>query len=359
MKVLIYGGAFNPIHLAHIKMMEQATKELNVDKLIIVPNKEVHFKNNDNVIAFSKRKMMIEMALEKGEFNCEVVISDIEEKQANKVYTIDLIKMLKKEDSQSKFYFLIGSDHVAKLKDWYEIDNLKKEVTFIVGKRTNDFQSNEFIVINNEVLDYSSTLIRNKYQSSGLIKIDAFIRYYGLYLNEVLKQYLKPSRINHSQNVALLAQKKATLYGIDSNKAYVAGMLHDIGKYLSLDKQYRLVKDDMVFELNDQTIHAYSAVHIVKDELKINDKDILEAIKWHTTGYYEMKPLSKLIYVCDMLSADRHFDGIEQLRECLNKNLDECFKQCFLASVAYLKEKRIVISKELNDLSLKIERDEV
>ena len=359
MKILFYGGAFNPIHRAHLKIMECACEQLNLAKLIIIPNKEVHFKNNDNVAAFNQRVAMIELALKHTTINCAIEISAYEQKQTGKTYTFDLISMFRRAYPTAKFYFLIGSDHVARLKDWYRIEQLKKEVNFVVAKRKPDFTSSEYMVLDNAVMALSSTVIRDSYQSTGLEAVDAYIRYYGLYLNDVLKHYLNTSRIVHSNNVAALAKQYAPRYQIDENKAYVAGMVHDIAKDLPLKKQYDLVKNDLVFECNDATVHAYSGVHIVRDVLGIKDEDILEAIKWHTTAYFKMSPLAKLIYCCDMLSAERSYPEVEMLRLLLPQDLNECFKQCFKASYHFLVAKKTTTSPELKQLLHKIERNEV
>jgi nicotinate-nucleotide adenylyltransferase len=358
-KILVYGGAFNPIHKGHINIIECACEYLEIDKLIIVPNKLVHFKSNDNVVSFDRRVDMINLALKDININCDIEISDLEDKQEDTTYTIDLIKLLKDIYVNDKFYFLIGSDHVSKLNQWKDIDLLKKEVEFVVAKREENFVSDEFIVINNEVVTLSSTDIRDNYESTAIEEVDIYIRYYGLYLNDLLKSYLKEKRIIHSNNVATLARKYALKYHLDENKAYVAGMLHDIAKDIPLDKQYELVKNDKVFECHDATVHAFSAVHIVKDVLNIKDEDILEAIKWHTTAYFKMAPLSKLIYCCDMVSADRDYQGVEELRKLLEVDLNECFKQCFLASYDFLLAKNIVISKELVELKENVERNDV
>ena len=361
MKILIYGGAFNPVHSAHIKNIELACNKIAFDKIIIIPNKFCHFKNNDELASIEDRLEMLDLALSQlKDLNIDIEISKIEIDSEDRLYTNDVIDILKEEVKNAELYFLIGSDQAVQLDKWYKITELKQKVQFIVTKRDNTvFDETDLIVIENEPMPYSSTKIRHHYADSGIESINKYIRYYGLYLKLVIRNYMGLHRATHSHNVALLAKEKATLYNIDENKAYVAGMIHDIGKEVPLEEQYKLIEcDKELFEVNDATVHAFSAYHIAKDELKIDDEEILCAIKWHTTAYFEMPKLAKLIYVCDMLSSERDFTGIAELRALLDVDLDECYKQCFLASYRHLECKHISISRNLKKLKEKIERND-
>lgn len=357
MNVLIYGGSFNPIHYAHINNIRLGIEHLNIDKVILVCDKYIHFKDNEYVLDYDKRIEMIKMVLKEYYLDDIVEVSLMMKDDVNKRYSYDVIREIRNEYVNDDLFFLIGSDQAKNLDKWYNIDELKKLVRIVITKRSYDVFDKEYIQINNEILDYSSTNIRKTYASSGIAIIDDYIREKGFYLECVLEKYLSKKRIEHSKNVAMLARRIAKRYGINEDKAYVAGMLHDIAKEQDLKKQYDLVKNDECFELNDMTIHAYSAVHIISDELAIKDQTILNAIKYHTTAYYIMSDLDKLIYVCDMLSKERYFDGIEKLRELLIYDLDTCYLNCVKVSLTYLKEKKIVFSNELIKLEEMIEKE--
>lgn len=361
MNILVYGGSFNPVHLAHIKNIELACQNISFDKIIVIPNRYSHFKSNDELASVTDRLEMLELALEQLDYlKISIEISKLEIATKEKMYTNDVIDLLKEDVGDAKIYFLIGSDQAIQLDKWYKIDELKQKVQFIVTKRNDDeFDTEEFIIIQNEIMPYSSTKIRYYYDKSGIDKVDEYIRYHGLYLTLVIRNYMGEYRAIHSRNVAELASSKAELYNIDKNKAYVAGMIHDIGKEVPLDKQYKLIENDKeLFEVNDATVHAFSAYYIAKEKLKITDEEILYAIKWHTTAYFKMSKLAKLIYVCDMLSSERDFPGVKRLRELLDIDLDECYKQCFIASYKHLEDKGITISTELKELKDKIERND-
>ncbi|MDF9866684.1 nicotinate-nucleotide adenylyltransferase [Bacilli bacterium PM5-3] len=360
MKILIYGGTFNPVHLAHIENINLACHTFSFDKILIIPNKNGHFKENDELASIEDRLKMVDLALKKLNKNIDVEISRIEIDSENNLYSNDVVDCLINKYKNAEFYFLIGSDQARNIDKWYKIAELKKKVKFIVTKRDENYCDDEFLTINNDIMPYSSTAIRERYATSGIEDVDKYIREHGLYLEIVLKRYLNDKRLQHSINVASLAKEKASKYQIDSSKAYVAGMLHDIGKEINITKQYELIEsDDNLFEISDATIHALSGYYIAKNDLGINDEEVLNAIKWHTTAYYEMSDLDKLIYVCDMLSQERDFIGVEKLRDLLDKDLNECFKACFIASYNHLLKKGINISDELNKLKEMIERNEV
>lgn len=361
MKILVYGGAFNPVHYAHISHLKLAAKKFGFDKIIVVPNKIAHFKDASELANVSDRLNMLELALEQlNDLDIELEISMIEIESQIRLYAIDVVKIIQAENTDASLYFLIGSDQAMQLDKWYDIDNLLQKVTFIVVKRDLDFVAEDLLVLENLILPYSSTATRTTYQTTGIVKVDKYIRENGLYLNSLINNYLSVNRVQHSKNVAKLAVEMAILHNIDERKAYIAAMLHDIAKELPLKEQYNLVKEnDVTFELHDQTVHAYAAYNFVKEKFKIDDVEILNAIKWHTTAYFEMTQLDKLIYVSDMLSCERDFSDIQELREILKYNLNECFKLCYLKSFSYLELKKVKISNDLLKLKSKIERNEV
>ncbi|WP_423364351.1 bis(5'-nucleosyl)-tetraphosphatase (symmetrical) YqeK [Mycoplasma sp. P36-A1] len=358
MKILVYGGTFNPIHKAHVNNVEIACQKFKFDKVVILPNHGGHFKDNNNLASSYDRKIMLLEAFKKCDF--EVEINEIELKKDKPSYSYDTIVQLKATEP-GDYYFLIGSDQAINLSKWDKIEQLKKEVTFIVSKRDNKLlKDKSLIYLDNNILDYSSTKIRTQYETSGIFEVDNYIRYKGIYLESVLDNYLQVSRKQHSINVANLARKLASKNDIDPNKAYVAGMLHDIAKELPEETQEKLAqKATIKFELKTPTYHAAAALEVITKKLKIYDLEILNAIRWHTTGFYEMSALDKLIYMSDMVSCERSFEGVKELRELLKTNLNQAFKEGFIQSTAHLKTKNVKIDDELEKLIQKVERDEV
>jgi|GEM_PF-2151652 len=355
-KILIYGGSFNPVHLGHVSIVKEAMKLYDFDKILIIPNAAGFFKDNTDVASIKHRLKMLQLAFKDID---NVSILDIEINQKEAVYTYNTIELLK-DLYRGDFYYLIGSDQALQLDKWYRINDLKQEVNFIVAARDeDDIKDSDLIVLNNQRLPYSSTNIREYYAKTGIKEIDAYIRKYGLYLRSVLKHFLADKRYQHTLNVASLAKETAKLHKLNKNKAYIAAMLHDIAKELPLARQVHLALEcPHTFELAIPTYHAYASASIAK-ELGFHDQKILDAIKYHTTAYYKMSKLSKLIYTCDFASEERDFHGIDKIRHELKTDLNKAFKDSFLMSYEYLIKKDIHISNELEDLKNKIIKGEV
>lgn len=148
-------------------------------------------------------------------------------------------------------------------------------------------------------------------------------------LDDKLKKMLTQSRYIHSVNVAEYAIYLSEIYGADKEKAYIAGMLHDCAKCLDNEtmnyyiKKYDIKLDD--YEKESRALaHSIIGVYIAKHEFKIDDEEILNSIKYHTTGNENMTLLEKIIYIADLTEKDRDFNGVEELRYLVeNKELDK------------------------------------
>ena len=147
------------------------------------------------------------------------------------------------------------------------------------------------------------------------------------YIN-IIKQRLDSYRFNHSICVAECAKKLAAKYGCDEEKAYVAGILHDVMKNTPAEEQLDFFKEHRV-ELTDveksnpKLYHAISGAYFVKDVLKINDAQIFHAIRYHTTGRAGMSLLEKVIFIADFISDDRDYNGIEEIRQAAWESLEK------------------------------------
>ena len=137
---------------------------------------------------------------------------------------------------------------------------------------------------------------------------------------------LTPSRFEHSCRVAEQAAALARKYGGDEAKALTAGILHDIMKdtpkavQLQTIEKYSIILDN-VEKAAPKLLHAISGAAVVRFELKIEDPDIIAAIRYHTTARAGMSLLEKIIYLADYISADRDYEGVEGLRQAINGSL--------------------------------------
>ncbi len=131
----------------------------------------------------------------------------------------------------------------------------------------------------------------------------------------------------HSLSVSCTALKLAKIAGEDLNKTAVAAYLHDCGKL----KNNKLIFDtirgydiilDQTTKQNIQLQHAVLGRYMAQDRFRISDVDILNAIRYHTTGRENMSMLEKIVFVADGIDAGRHYDGVEKIREVAFEDLE-------------------------------------
>ena len=145
---------------------------------------------------------------------------------------------------------------------------------------------------------------------------------------EEIKKRLNPDRLYHSLNVADEAKKLAKHYGADEQKAFTAGLLHDILKNTPDSEllQYFERNGIMLTETeraSRKTWHAMAGADFLRRGLHVTDEDILSAVRWHTTGRAGMTLLDKVLFVADFISADRDYPGVERMREKAYVSLED------------------------------------
>ena len=150
--------------------------------------------------------------------------------------------------------------------------------------------------------------------------------YYSLAEN-TLSEY----RFHHSKMVAKAAVMLAQKYGADCALAETAGILHDITKEMSVNNQLQLLEDndimlDSVTECNERILHAVSGAAYAEFVLGIKDRDLLNAIRFHTTARAGMSLLEKIIFIADFISEDRTYPDIDIMRQEADKSLEAGMK---------------------------------
>lgn len=179
MRIAIYGGSFNPMHIGHKKIVDYVLNNLNMDKIIIIPvGIPSHRENN---LEQSDTRLKICKEIFKG--NKKIEVSDIEIKSEGKSYTYDtLLKLIDLYGENNEFFEIIGEDSLKSLKTWKNYEELLKICKFIVFRRKDDkniqideeFLNNKnIIILENEYYDISSTEIRNMVKNNE--DISAFV----------------------------------------------------------------------------------------------------------------------------------------------------------------------------------------
>ncbi len=161
-----------------------------------------------------------------------------------------------------------------------------------------------------------------------------------------------PKRFHHSMSVADKARALAEKYGgCDPDKAYLAGILHDIMKnrskdyLLSLFAKFDIILDD-VEQRAEKLWHAIAGAAYIKGELGIDDPELIDAVRYHTTAKPEMSALCKILYVADFTSEDRDYEGVEDVRCAADENINKAVYIGLQFTVIDLAERDLPIHKD-------------
>ena len=144
---------------------------------------------------------------------------------------------------------------------------------------------------------------------------------------QLLSQKLKPKRLEHSVNVAKRAEYLAELYQYDKRIAKMTGLLHDVCKNDNFDIMLQTIANSGIIlttveRKSPPLYHAIAGAAFVKDVLKINNDDMIHALRYHTTGRAGMSLLEKIIFIADLTSDDRCYSDVEFVRKLSEKSLD-------------------------------------
>lgn len=155
---------------------------------------------------------------------------------------------------------------------------------------------------------------------------------------EWLKENLNEKRYIHTLGTADCAKALAKQFGLNQDKAYLAGLLHDCAKCFSNEKLLDIIHQHLDVEecemLNYKTLHAPVSAYIAETEFKITDKEIISAIRWHTLGRLDMTDFEKIVFIADKIEPNtRDKEYSDKIRELLiqdnglNKALLKCYKE--------------------------------
>ncbi len=156
---------------------------------------------------------------------------------------------------------------------------------------------------------------------------------------DILDIRLSGKRFQHSLNVADEAKKLAEKFDYpDPEKAYLAGLLHDICKEIPKDEQLEMVKKSAmnVTDVERETpalYHAVAGAYYSEKVLNVHDDDMLNAVRYHTVGRAGMSRLEEIIYLADLISADRNYKDVNKMRKLAYQSLGKAMLEALKFSV--------------------------
>ena len=403
MRIGIYGGSFDPVHNGHIAMINSALKSGFIDLVIVIPSVRNNFKLYANKLPPPYRLYMMKETIE-GLGIDECFASDIEYGIEGVSYTAVVLEKLtsdefirdflisngikkKKAEAHHEFFWIMGSDTLGTFETWYKPGEILKYVTLLAAVRPGD---------NTDVDKAADSIKKNLGGKVEIFRLDGidcssseitttgdfskvpepareFIKRHALYTEntkllgvseEAKKQfyecsvwmykYLGAKRLLHTLNVGYLSAHLADVFGCDKDKALIAGALHDCAKELPLEKQLELAKEysgDLFTE--KKLLHSPAGATFAKEDFGIEDKEILDAICYHTTGRGDMNTLEKIVYLADKIEPSRNYTDLTPIREAAEKDLDSAMRM----TAAAVRDKFVSQGRDIHPLTKQMMKD--
>ena len=357
-KMGLFGGSFDPIHQGHIDMALRLIDRLGLDGVWLMPTFVPPHKIRASMAAAEHRLAMCRLATRKYP---QIQVSDLELQRQGASFTVDTLSTLCEQHPDTEWYLITGADMFTTLRTWHRFEDVARMAVLCTVPRagTDTTHLQEYAaaleaddircyVDDQTVLEVSSTEIRRRIMAGesteGLLPLSVteYIHSHGLYQRDegmqvqsrdeqfiaIIRSRLSDYRFRHSLCVAEEARRLAVRYGADPDKAYTAGILHDIMKDTATTAQQKILDDYGVeldnVEKNSTTLwHARTGAVFLRHILGIEDEDILHAVRYHTTGRAGMSLLEKVLFVADFTSADRDYPDVDVMRRHADQSLSD------------------------------------
>lgn len=361
MKIGIYGGTFDPIHLGHMAAAKYAAGYLGLDKLYLIPaGIPPHKTLSSNAAQAEDRLAMTKLAAWEMDMDGVAEVLDLELRREGKSYTLDTLRQLREKHPDDQLFLLMGTDMFLSLQNWRHPEEIVKLCTLCAFHRSRSdtaecfaqqhaylaqtLEAEVITVSLPEIVEISSTqlrecLARGEGRAYLAETVYGYILRKGLYglkrdlrhlpledLRPAALSMLKPSRIPHVLGCEETAARLARRWGADEESARRGALLHDCTKIcdreqqLALCRQYGIGLDEQ--ELAEtKLLHAPTGAAVAADVFGVS-RAVAQAIRWHTTGKPDMTLLEKILYLADYIEPTRDFCDLRALRELAFADLD-------------------------------------
>jgi nicotinate-nucleotide adenylyltransferase len=352
-RIALFGGTFDPIHNGHLVLARELAAKLCLDRVVIMPTFVPPHKIKAQMAPAIDRVEMCSLACAPYK---ELTVSEMEINRRGASFTVLTLEEMRRQLPNAELFLFVGADMFLTLGTWYRFADIAKLATLCAVPRDDipsavlrqyaaelEAMGARCVIEEIETPRISSTEIRERAAAeqslAGLVPaaVAAYIEEHGVYAKErhyrnteeqyveILRGRLTPKRFRHSLAVAEQARHLAALYGADEEKAYTAGLLHDILKDTDGDSQLQIFKDfDILLDAVEQNApklwHAHAGAVFLEHILGITDEEILLPVRYHTTGRAGMSLLEIVLYLADFTSADRNYPDVEVLRELCERD---------------------------------------
>ncbi|MFA6031183.1 MAG: bis(5'-nucleosyl)-tetraphosphatase (symmetrical) YqeK [Elusimicrobiota bacterium] len=351
LKILLFGGSFDPPHLGHLALLRAALRRARPDRAYVLPAWQSPLKVPSGTPART-RLGLLDRALAEGLSPAErraVVVDRFELQRGRRTYSYEAVRRLRRLHPGTEILFLAGSDFLDDFARWRRPEELLRSCRFLVGARPGSSAPAEAALLGFERLpgdfpEISSTEVRRRLlcgeDLSELLSpgVRRALRAQGLYgtaVHRLLAARLEPKRYRHTLAVARIACELAARHGLAVERAALAGLLHDCGRILSPSAMTRYARAhrlevpffDEVVARRPGLLHAYVGADLGAKRFGVQDPAVLSAVRKHTLGDPRMTRFDRLLYTADACSEDRSYPEAVRIRRLARRDLDDGFRE--------------------------------
>lgn len=166
-------------------------------------------------------------------------------------------------------------------------------------------------------------------------------------LIESVSKQMPDKRWKHTLGVMETSVRLARKYGGDPGRAETAAILHDVAKYWPTERMREIIEDNglsaELLRYDKQLWHAEVGAFVAETEYGITDREVLDAIRFHTSGREGMTLMDKIVCLADYMEPGRDFPGVDRIRKLAESSLEEGLIAGFDSTISLLLEKRRIV----------------
>jgi len=338
MKVILFGGSFNPPHFGHLKLALNSLKYLDASELWFIPSLKSPLKEIE-LADFEHRCAMIEILIKPYR---NLKLSRIEAELDEISYTYNTVNKLIEKYKNIEFIWLMGSDQANQFDKWYKYEELLERIKFAVYRRdVLDKIDARFIEIKvKEIYVNASQKIREGHVHLTHPHIVQYMMDNELYVETIAESLISQKRFNHVKSMCELALSIGSSHRVNLHQVYIASLFHDCAKEWNNEKSRAWLSfiEPNYLHQSEAMWHQKCGAAFAHRYLQIKDKTILKAIAHHVNGANDS--ISKIVYIADKCERTRKYDSSEFINLAMI-DLDRAYELVKIAQVKWLEKEGV------------------